>query len=171
MSNRQSSQLEDNRKRASQLSDSKRPQKMNTERRLGSKNSLSPRTARIPENESERDISRDISIDFGLDEKGLQYSNLIAANVVEKLKISLGIPTDKISHQKLQEFFVEKFAGPENPEFFHNMPDRKRLEIVDEKVFGYVKPEDSITKRDKASRQARKLKEQMVGYADAIIER
>lgn len=166
MSNRQSSQLEDNRKRASQLSDGKRPQKMNTERRLGSKNSLSPRTARIPENESERDISI-----MELDEKGLQYSNLIAANVVEKLKISLGIPTDKISHQKLQEFFVEKFAGPENPEFFHNMPDRKRLEIVDEKVFGYVKPEDSITKRDKASRQARKLKEQMVGYADAIIER
>jgi hypothetical protein len=37
--------------------------------------------------------------------------------------LALGIPTDPDSHNKLKEFFVEKFAGPENPEFFHDMPE------------------------------------------------
>ena len=65
---------------------------------------------------------------------------------------------------------MEKFAGPENPEFFHDMPEKLRLEMISEDVFGY-KPESKQSKKDKITRQANKIREQMIGYTDAIIER
>ena len=41
-----------------------------------------------------------------------ETSNQITNNVVERLRLALGIPNDKASQEKLKEFFYEKFTPP-----------------------------------------------------------
>ena len=48
---------------------------------------------------SERDISFEHEFPTGMDERALEYANNIANNVIEKLKISLGIPEDETTHE------------------------------------------------------------------------
>ena len=76
-------------------------------------------------------------MNFGIDDQGLQYAQMISDNVVEKLKITLGIPTDELHHEKLQQFFVEKFTPPEVAEFEHYIKDAPELELVSREMFGY----------------------------------
>ena len=42
--------------------------------------------------------------------------------------------------------------------------------MITEDVFGY-RPEPKQNKKEKITRQANKIREQMIGYTDAIIER
>jgi hypothetical protein len=42
--------------------------------------------------------------------------------------------------------------------------------MITEDVFGY-RPETKQNKKEKITRQANKIREQMIGYTDAIIER
>jgi hypothetical protein len=44
-----------------------------------------------------------------LDDNGKDYATKIADNVVEKLKMALGIPDGETSHWQLMKFFTEKF--------------------------------------------------------------
>jgi hypothetical protein len=55
---------------------------------------------------------------------------MLASNVVEKLRISLGIPDSTVAHNKLRKFFREKFTPKEAKEFDHFMPDLPELEMV-----------------------------------------
>ena len=71
-----------------------------------------------------------IKIEFGLDEKGILYSNQIAGNVFEKLRIAMGIPKDEVAHDKLKEFFAEKFGQKEDLEFLHNIPEQPEMEML-----------------------------------------
>jgi hypothetical protein len=50
------------------------------------------------------------------------------------------------------------------------VPDRPSLEILNEEIFGYPPP-DEQTKDLKNQREATIIREQMMGYADAIIAR
>jgi len=62
---------------------------------------------------------------------------MLASNVVEKLRISLGIPDSTVAHNKLRKFFREKFTPKEAKEFDHFMPDLPELEMVQSEMFGY----------------------------------
>ena len=72
---------------------------------------------------SERDISFEADFPNGMDERALEYANNIANNVIEKLKISLGLPEDDTTHEQLCSFFCEKFRKPEPRPDFKNYPE------------------------------------------------
>jgi hypothetical protein len=85
-----------------------------------------------------------------LDDDGKEYATKIARNVVEKLKISLGIPEGDTSHWQLMKFFTEKFEKKKKLEFSKEAPDMPDLKILSAEVFGHgiaVK-----TKEEKVSR-------------------
>ena len=103
-------------------------------------------------------LNHEISIDFGLDEPGKAYSSQIANNVIAKISKTLGIADDQVSHMKLKEYFVNKFAGPENPEFFHNVDNTPRLEMISAEVYGY-KCKDPVSKAERVSAEASKIRE------------
>ena len=55
-----------------------------------------------------------------LDEHGKEYGQAIVDNVVERLKLALGIPDTDTTHLQLQAFFCEKFTKVKRPDFLHN---------------------------------------------------
>ena len=43
------------------------------------------------------------------EERGLEYANQISSNVVEKLKIALGVPEEDTTNEQLKNFIHERF--------------------------------------------------------------
>ena len=72
-----------------------------------------------------------------LDDNGKDYATKIADNVVEKLKMALGIPDGETSHWQLMKFFTEKFEQKKTTEFDKNVADKPDLEILSAEVFGH----------------------------------
>jgi hypothetical protein len=103
-----------------------------------------------------------------LDEHGKEYGQAIVDNVIERLKMALGIPDDDTTHAQLQAFFCEKFTKVKRPEFLNNQTELGK-EILSNMVFGTVTTEDD--KKRAVSIEARKLRENMIGYVDSIVER
>ena len=77
------------------------------------------------------------------------------------------MPNSELTHDHLKRFFYEKFH---HSDFKNNVPDKPSLEIMSEEIFGYP-PSDEQTKEMKSQAEAGRIREQMMGYADAIIER
>jgi hypothetical protein len=97
-----------------------------------------------------------------------KYATKIANNVVHKLKMTLGIANEETSTKQLQSFFQKKFRA-NNDGIYPPLVDDPRLEILNRNVFGPVETEEE--KNKKMSKEARLIKEQMIGFADAIISR
>jgi hypothetical protein len=110
-------------------------------------------------------------MDWGLPDDAIKMTEQIADNVVEKLRIVLGIPAAdnyQVGHDALKKFFFEKFRPPQD--FKANVDDKPNLEMLNKKIFGYDL-ESKEKHRQKVSRESEIIREQMIGYTDAIIER
>lgn len=90
--------------------------------------------------------------------------------MIGKLKCVLDIDDNESAHWQLQKFFLEKFKRPETPEYGgHNPPDKPDLEMLSREVFGHM--QDAESKKQEASQEAHRIKEQMLGYVNGIIAR
>jgi hypothetical protein len=93
-----------------------------------------------------------------LDEDGEEYSERISENIIQKLKMALGIPLhDEEGLETLKDFFGRKFKNPQYPDYFNNMKDEPELEMLNAKIFGHLS--ELNDKRGKAVFDATKLKE------------
>jgi len=85
------------------------------------------------------------------------------------LKHVLNIPLGEDSDWQIQNFFMERFKKDQAPEFSDNVEDEPDLEMLSRQVFGHL--QEVGEKKEEISKEAKVIKEQMLGYVNAIVKR